>query len=213
MKVYGDLVVKGDGRALNNFIVALDQHLSNGWSRYREREAEVGRVALGPMYCFVCTAQGSRPASELWLATHSGGYLYVTNILAQEFSSLTYDQYNEILSDFYRACAKPAADGIPVSIKLGNPNPQLEDFLSPATARQLRSFSTLANRSILHPLDRQRWNEFLASAHREGAELNADMLQRWLIEEEKWSEDQAIGLAIEYEHARDLLATYESRPA
>jgi hypothetical protein len=39
------------------------------------------------------------------------------------------------------------------------------------------------------------------------------MLQRWLIEDEKWPEDEAINLAVEYEYARDLLKVYESRPA
>jgi hypothetical protein len=213
MKVYGELTVRGDGQALENFIVALEHHLTNGWSRYREREAEVKRAALGPMYCFACTARDSRPASELWMATHTEGYLYVSNILAQEFSSLTYDQYNAILSDFYHSCAKPAAENVGVSIEPGKADPQLEDFVSPPTARLLRSSSALVNRSVLHPLDRRRWNEFLAAAHREGADLSADLLQRWLIEEEKWPEDEAINLAIEYEHARDLLETYESLPA
>ena len=213
MKVYGDLIVRGDEKALKRFIVALEQRLTNGWSRYHEREAEVGRLALGSMYCFACKAQGSRPASELWLVTSSDGHLFVSNILAREFSSLTYDQYNAIISDFYRTCAKPAADSAQVSIELGNPDPQLEDFMPPATARLLRNFASSANRSILHPLDRRRWNEFLTSAHREGAELSADLLKRWLIEEANWPEDEAFSLAVEYEHARDLLATYESRPA
>src|SRR5437879_7979595 len=98
MKVYGDLIVRGDEQALENFIVALEQHLKNGWSRYREREAEVGRAALGPMYCFACTARDSRPASERWMGTHSDGYLYVSNILAQERSSRAYAQYHALLT-------------------------------------------------------------------------------------------------------------------
>jgi hypothetical protein len=113
------------------------------------------------MYCFACTADGTRPASELWIATHSDGSLYVSNILAQKFSSLTYDQYNAILSDFHETCARPAAKAVGVDIELGNPDPQLEDFVSASTAKLLRAFSAAANRSIQHPLDRQRWNEFL----------------------------------------------------
>ena len=74
-------------------------------------------------------------------------------------------------------------------------------------------FSALANMSILHPADRKRWNEFLTSAYREKATLDSSMLQRWLIEEEKWPEDEAINLEIEYEHARDLLEVYESQQA
>jgi hypothetical protein len=147
------------------------------------------------------------------MATRSDGTLYVSNILARDFSSLTYDQYNQILSDFYTSCARPAADAVGVAIELGNSDPTLEDFVSANTAKLLRSFSARANRSIWHPNDRERWNEFLTAAYRERTTLDASMLQRWLIEEEKWPEDRAIGLAIEYENAKDLLKVYESQQA
>ena len=141
----------------------------------------------------------------------AGAARYVSNILAQEFSSLTYDQYNSILFDFHETCAEPAAKDVGADLELGNSDPHLDDFVSPNTAKLLRSFSARANRSILHPLDRERWNEFLAAAYREGAKLDPSMLKRWLIEEEKWPEDEAITLAIEYEHARDLLQVFQSQ--
>lgn len=171
------------------------------------------KAVLGSMYCFSCTAAGGRPASELWIATHSDGTLYVSNILAQEYSSLTYDQYNAILRRFYARFVRPAAQAVGVELEFENPDPQIEDFLSGSTASLLRTFSGAANRSVQHPLNRKRWNEFLTAAYREAAPLTASMLKRWLIEEEKWPEDEAIDLAIEYEHARDLLEVYESRPA
>ena len=37
------------------------------------------------------------------------------------------------------------------------------------------------------------------------------MLARWLIEEEKWPEDKATDLIIEYENAQELLEVYESQ--
>ncbi|MCC6589991.1 MAG: hypothetical protein IT168_25085 [Bryobacterales bacterium] len=211
MKVYGDLIVRGDPQMLAAFVSALDQHLTNGWSRHRERESEVQRAALGPMYCFRCTALYERPACELWLATNPDRHLYVSNILAQEFSSLTYDQYNQVLSDYYVHCVRPAAEISSVQVELGKTSPEIEDFVTPQTARLLRS--SLSNRSVVHPLDRRRWNAFITAAHRERAKLTGGMLQRWLIEEERWPEDEAINLATEYEHSRDLLETYESLPA
>ncbi|MGA2739659.1 MAG: hypothetical protein ABSG65_19745 [Bryobacteraceae bacterium] len=135
----------------------------------------------------------------------------MSNVLANEFSSLTYDQYNAIVQEFHDRFALPAASATGVQVELGTADPQIEDFLSAPTARLLRSFSGCANRSILHPLDRERWNEFLTAAHREDAPLSASMLQRWLIEEEGWPEDEASNLAIEYEQARGLLEVYESR--
>jgi hypothetical protein len=211
MKAYGNLVVRGSERALEDFIVALEKRHAGGWTRHHKREAEVSTAALGKMYCFACTADGARPACELWLRMHSDDSLDVSNILPQESPSLTYDQYNSVLSDFYRTCAEPAAKDVGVDVEFGNADLRLEDFVSAKTAKLLRSFSTLANRSILHPLDRERWNEFLASAYREGAKLDPSLLKRWLIEEEKWPEDDAITLAIEYEHARDLLQVFQSQ--
>lgn len=213
MKVYGDLFVRGGTERLDRFSATLENHLVNGWSRNHEREAEVRSAALGPLYCYSCTRLKSRPSGDLWMAMHSQGYLYVSNILAHEFPSLTYDQYNAILSDFCKHCARPAADEAGVSLELGNQDPQLEEFISPTAAGILRAFSAGANRAVSHPLDRKRWNAFLLAAHRENAELSPDLLERWLVEEEKWPEDKARALSVEYEHARDLLNTYESLPA
>lgn len=213
MKVYRDLIIRGSREVLSEFVARVTEHLSGGWSRQYDREAEVNKAAFGRMYCFACTAKGTRPASELWLATNSDGSLYVSNILADEHSSLTYETYNGILADFYRICVEPDAITSGVDIELSKPDPQLEDFVSERTAGLLRAFSKLANRSILHPLDQKRWNEFLVSAHREEAALDGATLKRWLIEEESWPEDQALNLAAQYEQARNLLETYESRPA
>ena len=213
MKVYRDLVFRGSRPALDRFIADLEHRLANGWTRYHARENEVRRAALGAMYCFSCTTAVERPASELWLASQADGSLYVSNILSNEYSSLSHDQYNAIVQEFHDRFALPAAQAAGVKVELGKADPQIEDFLSAHAAGLLRRFSRLADRSILHPLDRERWNEFLTAAHREGAPLGASMLQRWLIEEEKWPEDEAINLAIEYEHARDLLGVYEPRSA
>ena len=134
----------------------------------------------------------------------------MSNILASDESSLTYDSYNSTLQEFHDRFTLPAAQTVGAEIELGNPDPRIEDFLSASTSGLLRSFSRLANKSILHSIDRKRWNEFLTAAHREDARLSPSMLQRWLIEEENWPEDEAASLATEYEHARELLGVYGS---
>jgi hypothetical protein len=212
MNVYRDLVFRGSQSALDQFISEIEQRLTDGWARHHARESEVRRSVLGAMYCFSCTAAGERPASELWIASQADGALCVTNVLANEYSSLTYDQYNAIVQEFHDRFALPAANATGVEVELGKADTQIEDFLNAPTARLLRSFSACANRSILHPLDRERWNKFLTAAHRESAPLSSSMLRRWLMEVH-WPEDEASNLAIEYEQARGLLEVYESRPA
>ena len=63
----------------------------------------------------------------------------------------------------------------------------------------------------MHPLDRKRWNEFLTAAHREHAPLDSSLLERWLIEEEKWPADRAEELIRQYENGQQLLEVYESQ--
>ena len=201
----------GDAARLDRLIIEIERLLTDGWSRSHELEEQLRAGDPGPWYCFLCTVAGSRPASTVTLATESDGALYVSNIVPSELPSLTHDQYNAVLQGFHDRFACPAAQGIGVVIELGDPDPQIEDFLSAHTARLLHSFSALANRSVLHPLDRQRWNEFLTAAHREQAPLSPPMLARWLIEEEKWPEDKATDLIIEYENAQELLEVYESQ--
>jgi hypothetical protein len=69
----------------------------------------------------------------------------------------------------------------------------------------------LANKSTgaSHPKDKERWFEFLISAHRTSARLDADLLARWLSEAEGWPEDTAHALAIDYEFALGLLQKYD----
>jgi hypothetical protein len=67
MKVYQTLVFHGPPAALDRLVEEIERRLSDGWSRSHEAEKEIARAALGAMYCFCCTASGSRPAGELWL--------------------------------------------------------------------------------------------------------------------------------------------------
>lgn len=213
MKVYQDLEFRGHRDQLGQLVQEIERRLTDGWERSYKRESEVAKTTAETMHCFSCTETRVRPASELWLVPKSDGTLYVSNIVPSKRPSLTYDEYNSIVREFHDRFAGPAAAALGVRAQLGNPEPQIEDFLSPHTARLLFAFSRAANRSVLHPLDRKRWNEFLTAAHREEAPLSGSMLQRWLIEDEKWPEDKASDLVVEYEHAQELLEVYESLQA
>ena len=213
MKLYQDLDILGTREQLARFIDQVEQLLSDGWERSRPLEKEVLISMLGDMYCFHCTASGTRPESNLWLAKRPDGNLYVSNILSAGHPSLRFDRYNSILQEFYLRFVSPAARLTGIDARLGPAETHIEDFLSVDTAALLRNFSRLANRSFPYRPDRQRWNEFVTAAHRDGATLSSSLLERWLVEEEGWSQDQASELGRDYERARDLLNVYESQPA
>jgi len=80
--------------------------------------------------------------------------------------------------------------------------------------KALNAFESMANIGSLHPLDRDRWRKFLLLAHKDRVDLSSDTLERWFREEHRWPDDRASQLAIEYDHARDLLKDYDgSGPA
>lgn len=211
--MFAELTIRGSKDGLAQFVDALEARLTDGWARNRIIEEKIIRPAIGRIYCFGCTERGRRPAADLFLASHSDSRLHVSNILPKALPFLSHDQYNGILFEFCETFASPAAQETGVYLDLSDPNPQLEDFVSDHAADLLRNFSEAANRSFLHDNDRQRWNAFLAAAHREQSTLSAGMLKLWLVEEEHWPEEKAAELATEYEHARDLLQLYESQPA
>jgi hypothetical protein len=198
------------------FISWVAEHLTVGWSRDLAREEEVIRESAMKFYCFACQQSPDRPAAKLFL-THAErrttSWLYVSNIVPQEVRQLTFDQYNHILNEFDTRFAKPAADSIGVRVELSSPEQSIEDWLSPESAKLLTAFSHLANKSTgsTHPMDRERWYDFLIALHRSGENPNVGLLQRWLIEEEQWPDDIAFDLVCEYEFARGLLDRFEPR--
>ncbi len=65
--------------------------------------------------------------------------------------------------------------------------------------------STNKSTGSSHPLDHQRWMDFILTAHLEGSRLDATSLRRWLIEIEGWSPEVADQLAGQYEFGGRLL--------
>lgn len=147
-------------------------------------------------------------ALVLWEEDH--GYK-VTNIVPRNVGELGIEKYNAILRDFVVKVAEPAAAGGAFVIELTGPNQALKDWMGPEAAASLRRFSSAANKSTgaSHPLDQERWYQFLIDAHRGPKRAAPDQVARWLIEVEHWPEDTARELAIDYEFALGLLEKYD----
>lgn len=88
----------------------------------------------------------------------------------------------------------------------------ISDYVSEPVHKLLRAFSDIASKdgAALHPLDRDRWIEFIIAAHRERADWVASQMEKWLVSE-GWSHDAAERLAAEYEFACALLEANEPR--
>lgn len=210
MKVFRDLTFRGQAAALGRLLERMDERATGEWRRDREKDQEA-KGAPWPMFCFRCLASSERPAASLWLAEKDGRELYVPNIVPDEIRQLSRDQYNRILQEFHDEIALPAAEGLGLEVIFTSEIATLDRWLRPDAIEKLRAFSQIANRSTgsSHPHDRDRWLDFIFTAHRQGSTLPMDMLRRWLEEEEHWHEEGASDLAREYETAREILAAYD----
>jgi hypothetical protein len=193
----------------------IERSLPAGWIRDREAESRARSAPAltpRPTYCFACTKDSHRPAAMLILSQKDGETFYVSNIIPMGRHRLSYGEYNAVLEDFYERVLRPNAEQSGLTKhNLTDADVGLDRWMSSATAEKLRRFSACANKSTgsAHPNDRDRWNDFLLSAHRERSSLDSSTLQRWLVEVEDWQPEVAEQLAIEYGSGRALLAFAE----
>lgn len=212
MKVFRNLKITGSQETLEKLIQQIENNLDQGWYRDIEAESELNFRKLYDlkMYCFSCSALDQRRACNLWLGDDASDYgrLSVSNIIPKSVSQLSYDQYNYILEEFYQRFILPASQNLKVEVNLTEAELDIRQFMKPETAAILHNFSTNAHN--LDPINEVRWYNFLVAAHKDQVPLDSSTLERWLREQEGWSEDIALELAESYESGRSLLAYYDA---
>jgi hypothetical protein len=191
----------------------VERSLTDGWFRDKETEKRLTAVhpAAAPSFCFGCFDDGNRPGATVILTAKGTDTLYASNIIPHSQHRLNYDQYNLVLEEFCERFLRPVAARTGVVVDLTDTQADLERWLSPAVAEHLRRFSSCANKGTgsSHPQDRERWNDFVLSAHQEKSPLDASILRRWLVAVGQWPPELADQLAVEYDYGRELLAFAE----
>ena len=213
MKQFKDLEIIGPDERLLAFIEKLSANLPAHWRRDHEAEARLEGVAHASKdagFAFVRDAKEGDPESLLFLVRECGR-LYVSNIVPRKTGRLSISEYNRVLDDFESVLRDYFPLDNILRIHMTSDEAVITDWVSPEAAKLLERFSKGANKSTgsSHPGDFDRWAEFLVKVHRERSCLRADVLARWLVEEENWPPEQADKLAIEYDFARDLLRVYD----
>ena len=208
MKRHRDLTVTAHAPQLEEFRARLNSPPTPpGWRTDAESARHVSTG--GTNHATVFRTQGAQPEAAVWLfwGEEKGE---VTNITPVTVDELSPEQYNALASRFADEVLRAAAVGIDVQIALGPESETIEDLTTPRVADALRTFSVCANKATgaSHPLDAERWREFLVLAHTDRVRLDASDLGEWLVEE-KWDDRVASELVIKYEAARALLATYD----
>lgn len=180
LDIFQDLYLRGPTSAVAALRQALKDRATPPWRYATEKEEQLRELGEeGDALAFERAVTPGFEAAELVLIADDDG-LKVANIVPRELSELTHRAYNAILADFASEVARPAAMDAGYSVVMSNSTLQLENMVSPAVAEALRRFSVLANKSTgaSHPLDRDRWFDFILLAHRENAQLDASVLAR-----------------------------------
>ncbi len=215
IEVFQDLDLTYDGTK-SAVLDVLMEHLQAPWRRAEKFEGDMAKSlpdGQGKHLAFERTASGYLRAAMLVLRSGSeGDSCRVLNIVpADNGGDLGEKGYNDLLNDFVDRVLKPCeADGI--SMKLTKRQQQITDWTSKEAADALRLFSAAANKSTgaSHPMDAERWRDFLIADHRSGRHPSSHNLQRWLVEVEDWPEEEAVDLIIEREKALVLLEHYDT---
>lgn len=212
LEIYQELKFLGPQDSFGTFEKALVANLVPPWRRAVETERDLKAVQVDALVFELMGNALATTTAKVFLSRREFGY-EVTNIVPN-FGSLTRAAYNTVLSLFLETVARPAAVHAGFDIDLGEANLKLEDWLPPQSAELLRRFSNSANKSTgaSHPLDGRRWRDFLFGVHAErGFRNDGENLLRWLMEVERWPEEQAWDLATQYDFALELLAEYDRR--
>jgi hypothetical protein len=211
LEVFQDLFLCGPAESRPALHQALLDRVIAPWRHAEEREKQVSRDAGSDadILAFQREDSDGLPPATLFLWSQPDGYK-VTNIVPLEIGELGYGRYNAILQDFEQRIAAPAARQVGFQVKTTAAWQSIEDWL-PNAAEALWRFSRAANKSTgsSHPLDRDRWFQFLIAAHKDPGHLDTERLARWLVEVEGWDDRSANELAIEYEFGLDLLGKYD----
>jgi hypothetical protein len=196
------------------FIAAVDAALCSGWSRRVEEEASANDSVADEHAYYVCEPTPQRPRALLAIYRKDKTTFYVSNIVPAEVSELSHDQYNAILLDFHDHVLRKLSTDFPVTMIASGDQRRLEDILSPEAMTLLKRFCGLANKSTgsAHPMDRERWYDFLIMVGNQRPALTAHDVMRWLTEVDAWPARTAQDLVIEFEFAFGLLARLRAAP-
>lgn len=205
MKTFKDVYIRVGEAGIVDYIKDVTAALEKPWKRAYENEENskyLGEVA----FCFQREGDSMLPAAGLSIFQKDSNTWYIPNVVPIESGQLSYDEYNEIITEFYNSCLAPTSEksGIAVDISTGELND--EDIVGETSAKLLKAFSSCANKSTgsSHPLDRERWFAFLIEASKSQDEIDTGDLKR-LLQQQGWSEEIALDLVIEFEFGRDLI--------
>ncbi|WP_417742877.1 hypothetical protein [Salipiger sp.] len=214
IEVFRDLTIGSDHAQIDGIRASLLGVETQEWAHNEEQEANLKEHAVGMRQEDILVFEyvgNTLPKATLTL-WQRGNSFTVTNIVPAEVGDLGVKLYNDLLVCFVAEVVDKATIRDQLALTLTDDVRGLDTWTSSEAADALRRFSALANKSTTnsHPDDRERWEEFVIEAHRNGDNLPVDVLMQWLVEVDGWSETSANKLGIEFEQGISLLGAYDA---
>lgn len=226
MKTYRELYFKGSEVALRKFLGRVLQIKATDWHIMLNQVSIIHYLEAKYVGCRYPKAIVSICIEDNYIQS---GKIKVGNIVPTEKTQLTLDEYNQLLLAFYNDIIKQYREQ-GSDIEIDGPTDDIFDpltVISEEALKKLKAFCNLANKSTgsAHPLDEERWMEFICQTVEDGRMFDYDTLAKFLqdksywgekdagylgvIGKYAWSEDMAYKLADEYEYGCKILKYYK----
>jgi hypothetical protein len=213
MKKFKDLIIQsGQSQTLKDILQSVISGLPSNW-KFREdlvmeyaKNVSKSKDEIG---CFESPTINSKNGF-VWFVIWENE-LKVVNIVPTVSGSLTHDEYNEILESFNTDCVSKSLVNKDVNFQITEGVYNIQEVAGKKTYEALNKWEKLCNHSTgnTNSYDFERWADFLSIAFKEKSKLTPDLLNRWLVEERNWHDDDLVTeLVLDYEYGLSILEHY-----
>lgn len=211
MKNFRDLKFIGSLREQHKLLELIEQNLCDGWARDKDKESNLKDNTKSEYRIFICSKMDALPKTSIFLTSDDNSYFYVCNIFIEEKSELSIEEYNIILEEFFEKFVRPCINDLDIRAILTEASKTIDNSMSSELADKLKRFSGAANKSSAgtHPLDQERFLDFIIQAHLESSLLDESTLDE-LLKDENWLSKDALELSIKYNFGRKILKRFAS---
>jgi hypothetical protein len=204
MKTRRTLRVYGDRQELDSLVEHIEANLIDGWDRGREIESRLS--SRPPKVCFLC--KSNPDFSPYFVLLEDEDFRLKLADIHSKDSTVSTDQYNFLASEFFLLFLEAPAAGLGLTVDFSSDEWEIGQALGRCGARLLRSFASIPDRSVKHPLDHRRWLRFVAYLG-VNPERKCDpwLIRGWLIEQ-GWAPKTLDRLIPELQFGLELMRAY-----
>lgn len=190
MKVYQELKIKLKKVSDTEFIKIVEDFTQqiNGWNYLQNESAEHTKETRKPCCIILLDEDYHKPT---FLITKITDNLYsIGNIFNSQCGYIPMLEYNDLLRKFAHDFQKYIKSNR-IDIKISKEEIGLKEIISSERARELFEIYLSFRPCSYHFNDKERLYFFISAASRCKKKINTEWLKQYLIEDLKWSEEDA----------------------